>query len=231
MTGSTPAELSYEKELLSQYASPDTEIEVQEIEKGAASIESYFDISLGAIDLFRLIRQAHTDGIDGIVITCFGNANLDAAREISSIPVIGSGLASVSLAATICRRFSIIGTLPAVRDRFENEVWKAGLLSKLASVRTINMSVLELDNRSGSMKKAMIEEARRAIQEDGAEVIVPGCFGMIGIAKEIQEVVQVPVIEPAGAAMCLIETLVKLNIGQSKLSYPFPPPKERSYGF
>ena len=81
------------------------------------------------------------------------------------------------------------------------------------------------------MKKAMIEEARRAIQEDGAEVIVPGCFGMIGIAKEIQEVVQVPVIEPAGAAMCLIETLVKLNIGQSKLAYPFPPPKERSYGF
>ena len=231
MTGSTPADLAFEKKLLASYASPGKEIEIWEIAQGAESIESYFDISLGAVELFRLVKQAEQGGADGVVITCFGNANMDPAREIATIPVIGSGLASISLAATLCRRFSIIGTLPAVRGRFEAEVWKAGLLDKLASIRTINMGVMELDAASDAMKRAMIEEARRAVHEDKAEAIVPGCFGMIGVAAQIQQALGVPVIEPAGAAVCLMETLVKLHLSQSKLAYPFPPDKKRSFGF
>lgn len=231
MTGSTPKELICEKQLLQHFADAGTQIDVDTIENGAESIESYFDIYIGAADTLRKIKCAERNGFDGVVITCFGNANLEPAREIASIPVIASGLASISLAATLCRRFSIIGTIPAVAGRFEAEVWKAGLLDKLASVRCINMKVQELSKAHSLTKEAMIKEARIAVEKDGAEVIVPGCFGMIGFAAEMQSRLGVPVVDPAGASVRLIETLVKLGLSQSKTAYPYPPDKIRSFGF
>lgn len=231
MTSCTKEELAEEKEFLQSLAAPGTEIDVDEITNGAATIESYFDIYIGAVETLKKVQQAERYGFDGVVITCFGNANLEPAREIANIPVIGSGLASVTLAATLGHKFSIIGTIPGVVNRIGMEVRKAGVYDKLASIRCVDMGVQELGNDKQATRDAMIREARRAISEDNADVIVPGCFGMIGFAAEMQEILGVPVIEPAGAAVCLMETLVRLGLSQSKKAYATPPDKPRAYGF
>jgi allantoin racemase len=77
--------------------------------------------------------------------------------------------------------------------------------------------------------KAMIAAGRAAIEEDGAQVLIPGCFGMVGLAERMQQELGVPVVDPAGASVKLIEALVGLKLSQSKLAYPIPPSKKRNF--
>jgi len=231
MTGSSEHFLEREREILQGFAAPDTEIDIKKIVNGAASIESKFDIYIGAVETLQLVKEAEELGFDGVVITCFGNANLEPARELVKIPVMGSGLAAMLLAASLGHKFSVVATLPAARRRHELEAFKAGVHGKLASVRDIGTRVLAIDGDLDRTRRAMIEAGRRCVQEDGAEVLVPGCFGFIGLAKEMQNELGVPVIDPAGAAVRHIETLVKLGLSQSKRAYPTPPPKPRAFGF
>jgi allantoin racemase len=229
ITGVTPSWLEREEKILRSYAQPGTEFDIVSIKQGAASIESYLDIYIGALDTLHLVKEAEKKGIDGILITCFGNACLEPAREIVHIPVVGSGQASMLLAAGLGHRFSVIGTVRSAADRNRMEAAKLGLSSKLASVRCIEARVLSLHDDLEATVKAMLAAGRKAIEEDGAQVLIPGCFGMVGLAERMQRELGIPVVDPAGAAVKLIETLVSLRLSQSKLAYPIPPPKARNF--
>jgi len=56
-------------------------------------------------------------------------------------------------------------------------------------------------------------------------VIVMGCGFMSGMAKEIEEELGVPVIDPWAAAIRFAEMLVTLDLSHSKRAYMPPPPK------
>jgi allantoin racemase len=229
ITGVTTSWLEREEKILRSYAKPDTHLQIVSIRQGAESIESYFDIYIGSLNTLRLVKEAEEKGFDGIIITCFGNANLDPAREIVNIPVVGSGQASMLLAAALGYRFSIIGTVRSAADRHRVEAMKLGVSSKLASVRCIEARVLSLHDDLDATLNAMLQAGRKAIEEDGAQVLIPGCFGMVGLTEKMQQELGVPVVDPAGAAVKLIETLVDLKLSQSKLAFPIPPPKKRDF--
>lgn len=229
MTGMNDRMIEDEKTILKKFCKPDTFLDIVCIEEGSSSIESYYDMYIGAVSTLKYVKEAENLGFDGVVITCFGNACLDPAKEIVNIPVTASGEASMLLAAALGQRFSIIGTLKQARDRHEIEAMKLGVRSKFISERYIDMSVLDLHKDKDKTLNAMIKAAKMAIEEDGAEVIIPGCFGMIGMAEKMQRELGVPVIEPAGAVIKFIETLVDLKLASSPLSYPIPPIKKRSY--
>jgi allantoin racemase len=229
ITGATEAWLEREERILRSYTKPDTQFEIVSIQQGAASIESYFDIYIGSLDTLRLVKEAEEKGCHGIIITCFGNANVDPAREIVNIPVVGSGQASMLLAVGLGHRFSVIGTVGSAADRHRMEAMKLGVASKLASIRSIEAPVLSLHDDFDATLNAMLDAGRKAIEDDGAQVLIPGCFGMIGLAEKMQQELGVPVVDPAGAAVKLIETLVELKLSQSKLAFPVPPPKKRDF--
>ena len=86
------------------------------------------------------------------------------------------------------------------------------------------MPVLELQDH-GKAKSAILGEARKAVEEDGAHVIILGCAGMSPIMKYVKEQLGVPVIDPGGAALKIAEVLVSMNLVQSKMCYPFGPDK------
>jgi allantoin racemase len=87
--------------------------------------------------------------------------------------------------------------------------------------------VLELDEKRDEVRARLLAESRRAVEEDEAGAIILGCTGMIGMARELQDALGIPVIDPAVASMKLAESLVDMKISQSKLVYPKPPEKER----
>lgn len=231
VTGPDRQALAKEEEFLNSFAGPDTVIELVQAPAGTSTIETFTDIALASVETLRLVRQAEADGCDGVFITCWGNANLDAAREVVNIPVTASGEASMLLAASLGARFSVIATLPYVRYRHELEAWKLGVHTKFCSERPLGIRVHDLRSDWEATKRAFIEAGRKCIEEDGADVLIPGCFGFIGLAAEMQEALGVPVIEPAGAVVRHIETLVRLGLCHSKRTWPTPPPKRRDYGF
>ena len=217
-------------EILREYkmrASPGTEIDVVNIEKGAESIESEYDEELAAPSVLQQVENAGLDAVDGIIIFCFGDVAVHAAREIVTIPVVGLGECSQLLALLIGDRFSILSTISNAVPRIARKVRAMGLESRLASIRPLNLPVLTKDKES--FKKALLSSGTRAV-EDGADVIILGCGTYFGVEKWLEEQLKVPVISCALAALKVIELLVQMNISHSKRAFPNPPEKKRILG-
>lgn len=208
------------------YARPGTEITVVSLEKGPASIESMYDEYVSAPWTLEKVKKAEEEGYDAVIIDCMGDPALDGARELVEIPVIGPAEASMAMACVIGHRFSVVTVLQNVVPIFHRMVASYGFKDRFASVRYIDIPVLDLD-REDEVKRGLAVESRKAIDEDGADLIILGCTGMIGMAKELEEELGVPVIDPTAAALKMAESMVDLGVSHSRLVYQSPPDKVR----
>ena len=78
-------------------------------------------------------------------------------------------------------------------------------------MKGIRLTVLQLDENKEKTKSEVTKKAKEAVSE-GAEVIVLGCTGLSGLAKEVQDALGTPVIDPSGAALKVAESMVKLGL-------------------
>lgn len=204
----------------------DTDLTVVCPDKGPETIESAYDEAHAVPPTLVLVKQANQDGYDAIVLACFSDPGLRAAREISDIPVIGIEEASLHMAAMLGARFSIMTPRRARIPAKQKEVQVCGLDHFFASVRSLDLTVAETDSDPVRTKQRVMEEAAKAVQEDGAEVIILGCAGMAGYAPEIEARLNVKVIDPAAVALKIAEAVVDLGLSHSKIGfYATPPPK------
>ena len=219
---------------LEQYspgARPDTEISVALLDKGPASIESRYDEMVAVPDVVRKAVEAEKDGVDAVIIDCMADPGLEAAREMVSIPVIGPGETAMHVAAMLAHRFSVVTVLDSAAPMFDRHAARTGVAERLASVRAVNIPVLELGDTERVIK-ALIEQSAMAVTDDGAHLIVFGCTGMIGLAGDVKKglehlgIAGVPVIDPAILAVKVAEAVVDMGLSHSKRTYPLPPEKE-----
>jgi allantoin racemase len=207
-----------------RWAEHGTEISIVNVKKGPESIESEYDEEVAAPFVLQEVKIAEQDGMDGVVIFCFGNVATHAAREAVSIPVVGLGEASQLLAILLGNRFSILSTISSAVPRLWRKAKAMGVDPWLISVKAINIPVLSKDEEE--VKEALLREGRSAT-EDGADVIVLGCGTYFGVEKWLEEQLGVPVIHCALAALKIIELLVRLKLSHSKKAFPYPPEKRR----
>ena len=214
------------REVLQPIKRADTNLEVICPDKGPETIESAYDEAYAVPPTLELVRKANREGYDAIVIACFSDPGLHAAREISRIPVLGIEEASFHLAAMLGARFSIMTPRKARIHTKEEEVHRYGMSHFLASVRSLDLSVAETDADPEKTKQRAFREAARAVEEDGAEVIILGCAGMTGYAREIEKKLNVKVIDPTSVALKFAEAIVDLGFSHSKIGlYAAPPEK------
>ena len=93
------------------------------------------------------------------------------------------------------------------------------------------MSTLEVDQDPPGAIRAVVAEARKAVEIDHAEVICLGCAGMAGLEEAITSELHVPVIDGVGAAVRLAEALVGLGLKTSKVSTYAPPEPKKIIGW
>jgi allantoin racemase len=210
---------------------PDTELSHVEIEHGPASIESDYDEMLSQPDTVAKIIEAERDGMEAVVINCMGDPGMQAGREAVSIPVIGPCEATMHVASMLGHTFSVITVMQTLRRQFENQAKIYGVRDKLASVRGVEIPVLELEADHGRMVRSLTDEAVKCVEEDGAHVMLFGCTGMLGAAQEVEEGLRargydsVPVIDSMVWAIKMAEAMVDMGLRHSKLSWPVPPAK------
>jgi allantoin racemase len=212
-------------------AREDTEVSNVFLDAGPASVESNFDETVAGPDVVAKVRQAERDGVDAVIINCMGDPALDAAREVVSIPVVGPCEAGMHVAAMLGHKFSVLGMLDRVIPGFEQKAQKYGVKDKLASVRSLDLPVLDLQEGREEVAKRAVEQAIEAIEKDGAHVIVLGCTGLAGLDRQVETGLRkrgyaVPVVDPASTALKVAEALVDLKLAHSKRTYPYPPQKE-----
>jgi allantoin racemase len=216
---------------LSPAARADTELSVICLDKGPASTESRYERAFAVPDTVVKIVQAEKDGAAAVIPDCMGDPGLEEGREMVSIPVIGPTETSMHFAAILGHKFSVVTVLDRLVPYFEQCAAKTGQAQRLASVRSVNIPVLELDDQARVIK-ALVEEAAKAVRDDGAHVIVFGCTGMTGLVQQVHEglrkkgITDVPVIDPAVLALKVAEALAETGLSHSKRTYPVPPEKE-----
>lgn len=201
-----------------RYARADTVIEATSPAWGPASIEGHLEEELAAVATLETIAQRGAE-FDGVVLACYGDPGLYAAREISPVPVVGIAEASMLLACTVAHTFSIVSTLHRVKPILEDLVRKYGLEGRCASVRTTPLAVLDIERDPDSANRTIVAEGRRAVEEDGAEAILLGCAGMGPLDdRRIQATLGVPVIDGVVAAVKLLEGLGDYPVGTSRVA-------------
>ena len=196
-------------------ALPGTDIVALNPTSGPASIQGYYDEAMSLSGLLELIRA--TPDIDAVILACFDDTGLDAARCLTDRPVVGIGEAAYHMASMLSNRFSVVTTLARSVPALEHNLTRYGLAARCASVRASDVPVLELENPASNARVRISSEIRRAIDEDHAEAIVLGCAGMTDLAQSLSNEHGLPVLDGVACAVSLCEGMVRLNLSTSRL--------------
>lgn len=214
------------------WAAPGTTIDVIPLERGTASIESEYDEALSAPGILQRIEEAAADEVDGVFITCFGDPGVHAAREIIDAPVVGGFEPAILTAMSLGENIGIITVLQNVVPMLHSLARRYTVERRIGTIRVIDLPVLGLDDHE-VMVDRLFEQAVDAITKREADVIVLGCTGMLGVVGELRKRLlakglDVPVVDPTGAAIAWLETCIRLGIRPSRTTYMPPPAKART---
>jgi allantoin racemase len=206
----SPAFIDAQKEQRLTYASPGTEIEIACLTEIPEVLESSYDEIMAAPHVVRKVEEANTLGHDAAVIDCVCDPGLHAAREISSIPVIGAGEAAFGLALSLGTRFSVIVPSDPLIPILVRNLMAYGIWQRVVSVRSVDVPILDF-GISPSATEKVIALGRLILKEQKPDSLILGCTGMAPLAESLHKALGVPVVEPAAAAIRLAETMVALK--------------------
>lgn len=206
---------------------PDTELTVTNPEHGPVSIESAYDEALAIPPTLELVRQANEDGYDAVILACFSDPGLDAAKEISEIPVIGIEESTMHIASMLGHKFAVTTGSRARAPSKELDARLRNVETAYASALSMDMPVLEMDAHPEQAKARIMELGREAVENEGVEVIILGCAGLSGYAEDIERELGVVVLDPTSVALKVAEAMVDLGLRHSKVGrFASPPVKE-----
>jgi allantoin racemase len=221
------AEIERRRDYLQRHADAMTEIRVQSVPTGYPSIESERDAVAVAPHLVAGLQKAEAEGASAGIIGCFSDPALDAARETVRMPVVGPGQSAVSLALQLGERYAILSPLDSGAKRTVPRLRAQGLAERLASVRGVGVSVIDLARGGNEAWDRIVAAARRCLDEDGADVLIMGCMSMafMGVERELSDRLSAPVVSPVLAALKTAETLLDLGLTHARTAWPTPPAK------
>ena len=195
--------------------------------RGPVTLESSYDEAYAIAPTIDLVKQANDEDYDAIILACFCDLGVEAAKEISSIPVLGLEETTLSVALLLGAKFGIMTEKRPRVAMKELHVRRHGLLERMASIRPLELSVAELDADPERTKATGMALARRMVEEDGAEVIIMGCAAMTGYSDDLERELQVPVLDPPVVTLKVAEALVDMGLRHSRVGLYAPPtPKE-----
>jgi len=174
-------------------------------------IETYEDTSLTAPGMIRLLKE-NEETYDGFIIACHSDPNLDMMKEITVKPVVGIGEASMKIASMLGHKFSVISDNVHSIPNKEDLARKYYLDKNLASV-IAPQEMAKTDNALNMYA----EVSKKAVKEDGAEVLVLGCAGLTGMDKSLQSIVGAPVLDGIICALIIVSGLIQYGISTSKI--------------
>ena len=210
-------------------ASPGTEVEVLTAPFGVAYIETRFEAMVGAYATAQLAAE-HCARADAVVVAAFGDPGLAGLREVMPVPVTGMTEAALASAHLLGHRISIIAISQRIQAWYREVVEGYGFGSRLASIRALDRPISAIGGVQQEHAQALKALAERAVDEDGAEVIVLAGAPLAGLARSLAGQLPVPVVDGVSSAVRHAETLVALKPGRAQAGSFAPPPAKPHKG-
>lgn len=205
--------------------SPDTEIVCVPVRNHGGTGNGPYEMTLFDIYVIEAGVRAEEEGFDAVIMDSVSDSGLQALRSRLTIPVTGPGLIAQTVAQMLGRRFSIITMWDKWVYLLQRNLEAYKLEDKCASIRWVNVppDVENLfEGKEDELLTLLEAEARLAIDEDGADVLLLGSTTMHQAGTYLAERLPVPVINPGPVAIKITESLVQLGLSHSKVAFPPP---------
>jgi allantoin racemase len=204
---------------------PDTAVECVPVRNSGTMLDSHQEALVFDMYVAEAGLRAEEEGYDAVIMDTVSDSGLAALRSRLTIPVVGPGLVSYAVAIMLGKRFSIVTMWDKWRYLYEKNLDTYHLWDKCASIRAVNIppDVEALfTGKEQEMFERLTAEARKAIEEDGADVILLGSTTMHQAGDYMAAHLPAPVINPGPVGIKMAETLVLLGLSHSKVAYPSP---------
>ncbi len=207
-----------------QIAFPGTHVDATYIQAtesfSSYKVFSYVDLAICTVETIKIAWQARND-YDGMIVAGFSDVGVDAMKEMLEIPVLGIAEAAYHVAALLGHRFAVLTGTSKWTPPKHDYVKALGVESKAVSFRSY--SEWDEDDSHEALRAKLIDVARKAISEDGAEVVILGGGPLVGFGKEIEMELGIPVIDPTLAAFKMMEGFIDQGYCHSKVGRWSPP--------
>ncbi|RZJ02167.1 MAG: hydrogenase expression protein HupH [Rubrivivax sp.] len=199
--------------------------EYRAVKAGPVNYSSHHDFVLADVANFEAGCRAQQEGYDAVCIDTMSDSGVAALRSVLDIPVFGPGKVSMLTALMLGDRFSILTMASRWKPLYKKALDELGLHHKCASVRAIEVTPDNQNLLSGKEEDVfpLLEAAaRRAIEEDGAEVLILGSTTMHQSHAYLQQRLPVPVINPGPLSYKIAESALALGHTHSRVGYARP---------
>lgn len=187
--------------------------------------DSYYDMAIMEMAVIEAGLRAEEEGFDAVCVNTVSDSGLSALRSRLTIPVLAPAISSFHTACMLGQKFSVLTMWPQWYPLYRKTIKEYGLESRLASVRSIDVrpdTKALLEGKEDVVFAKLLAEGRRAIEEDGADVIVLGSTTMHQSHAYLAEHLPVPVLNPGVIVYKQCELLLDLGLSHSKVAYPSP---------
>ncbi|WP_424814707.1 aspartate/glutamate racemase family protein [Roseococcus sp. YIM B11640] len=155
--------------------------------------------------LAERVGATNPEGFGAVVIACFGDPGLEAAREMLPIPVLGLADASIPAALRIAPRVALLTGGTAWVPMLEEFALLRGHGPETVRVAAVtptgDMIAREPDRALGLLAEAAEEQVAA-----GAGAVVLGGAGLVGLAERLQPKLSVPVLDCLRATLEAVES-------------------------
>jgi Asp/Glu/hydantoin racemase len=204
---------------------PDLHFEYRAVKAGPVNYSSHHDFVLADASIFEAGCRAQQEGFAAVCIDTMSDSGVAALRSVLDIPVFGPGKVSMLSALMLGDRFSILTMASRWKPLYKKALDELGMHHKCASVRAIEVSPDNQALLSGKEEEVfpLLEAAAmKAIEIDGADVIILGSTTMHQAHAHLQARLPVPVINPGPLSYKIAESMLALGHTHSRSAYPRP---------
>jgi allantoin racemase len=204
---------------------PGVAFDYRPVKAGPVNYSSHHDFVLADVANFEAGCRAQAEGYDAVCIDTMSDSGVAALRSVLDIPVFGPGRTAMLMALMLGDRFSILTMASRWKPLYKKALDELGLHHKCASVRAIEVPPDNQNLLSGKEEDVfpLLEAAgRRAIEEDGAEVLILGSTTMHQSHAYLSARLPVPVINPGPLSYKIAESALALGLRHGRVAYPAP---------
>ena len=174
-------------------------------------LESFADYTEAGAEVIKYLRELNRSGIfpyDGVVLACMGDPCLFGIKEVCPVPLIGIAESAAALALLTGYKFSIVAASSKAKPMMDSMVLQYGLTERMASIETLDQPIDAFMENPDILRDG-IRRISKIAKEKGSEVLLLGCAGMTMITDEMDELSELPVIDPVIAGIEEIQAILR----------------------
>lgn len=210
----TNAKLTADIRAIAAASVPDVTVEGVTAPYGVDYIRTPEDSELALSAVVELADNLDA-GYDAAMIASTSDTGLAEVRQRLTIPVTAMTESAMTAACMLGKGFSLVSFQPGSEAIAKGLAAAYGFTDRLRSVRVPTILKSGGTDHLGDLKEMILEAGRKAIDEDGAEVLLVGGAAACPITTDLTETLGIPVLDGITCAARQAQMLAGLPIIQN----------------